>query len=188
MALFRKDRTRIDSAPPVPVAPVPPEAPLPTTTGTAAPGPQRGIRMTSFDAANVTAFLGQGTRLSGRIAFDGPARIEGDVEGEISAPDSLLVGESAVLNAQISGGTIVIHGKVTGDITATKRLEIRAPGKVYGNVTTPSLVIEDGVVFEGHCSMGAAESRAAKVTILAKEDKPAIATAPTLKAQGGESK
>ena len=57
-----------------------------------------------------------------------------------------------------------------------------------GNVTTPSLVIEDGVVFEGHCSMGAAENRAAKVTILAKEDKPAAAPAPTLKAQGGESK
>lgn len=191
MALFRKDRTRTESTTPLSFDPVPPEAPAAAPRGGSEPrAVQRGNLMpSSFDAGAVTAFLGQGTRLTGRIAFEGPARIEGEVEGEIHAPDSLFVGESAVLNAQIAGGTIVIHGKVTGDITATKRLEIRAPGKVYGNLTTPSLVIEDGVVFEGHCSMGASESRAGKVTILAKEDKPtAAAPAPALKAQGGESK
>jgi cytoskeletal protein CcmA (bactofilin family) len=53
----------------------------------------------------------------------------------------------------------VIHGKVTGDINASKKPEIRTPGRLYGNVTTPSLIIEEGVVFEGHCSMGAAENR-----------------------------
>lgn len=136
--------------------------------------------------AQPSAFLGRGTRVSGKIAFEGAARIEGQVEGEVVASDSLLIGESAVLNAQISGGTIVIHGKVTGDITAAKRLEIRAPGRVYGNVTTPSLVIEEGVVFEGHCSMGAAENRGGKVTLLAKEEKPVSAAPPptALKAQG----
>jgi cytoskeletal protein CcmA (bactofilin family) len=137
-----------------------------------------------------SAFLGRGTRVSGKITFEGPARIEGQVEGEVVASDSLLVGETAVLNAQLSGSTVVIHGKVTGDINATKRLEIRAPGRVYGNVTTPSLIIEEGVVFEGHCSMGAAENRGSKVTLLAKDDKPPIAAAPpqspqaALKVQG----
>lgn len=189
MALFRKDRTRTDSTAPLSVDAVPPEAPAPAPRGGDLRAAQRGNHMpSSFDGGAVTAFLGQGTRLAGRIAFEGPARIEGEVEGEIQAPDSLFVGESAVLNAQISGGTIVIHGKVTGDITATRRLEIRAPGKVYGNLTTPSLVIEDGVVFEGHCSMGATESRAGKVTILAKEEKSAATQTPALKAQGGESK
>ncbi len=143
----------------------------------------------SLDAgtAQASAFLGRGTRVSGKVAFEGPARIEGQLEGEVIANDSLLVGESALLNAQITGATVVIHGKVTGDIHATKRLEIRAPGRVYGNVTTPSLVIEEGVVFEGHCSMGASESRGTKVTLLAKEEKAAPVTAApptTLKAQG----
>jgi len=151
-----------------------------------------GSRVTekSFDAATVTAFLGQGTRIAGRIAFEGPARIEGQVEGEIVASETLWIGEAAVVNAQVGGATVIIHGKVTGDITASKRLEIRAPGRLYGNVTTPSLVIEEGVIFEGHCSMGATDARGAKVTVLAKEDKPlpGAGAMPPLKAQGGEAK
>lgn len=128
---------------------------------------------TSRDAAGgESAFLGQGTRVSGKISFDGPARIEGQVEGEVVASASLEIGEPALLNAQVTGETIVIRGKVTGDISASRKLEIRAPGKLFGNVTTPSLVIEEGVVFEGHCSMGASEDRAErKVTLLAKEEK-----------------
>jgi cytoskeletal protein CcmA (bactofilin family) len=142
-------------------------------------------KASEVNPSQASAFLGRGTRVSGKIAFEGPARVEGQVEGEVVASDSLVVGETAVLNAQITGGTIVIHGKVTGDINASKRLEIRAPGRVYGNVTTPSLVIEEGVVFEGHCSMGAAENRGGKVTLLAKEEKPgAGAPATPLKAQG----
>ncbi|MEW6269052.1 MAG: polymer-forming cytoskeletal protein [Thermodesulfobacteriota bacterium] len=140
-----------------------------------------GERIPAGDTSRETAFLGKGTRISGKIAFEGTARIEGQVEGEIIANDTLLIGESALLNAQINGGTVIIHGKVTGDINATKKLEIRAPGRLYGNVTTPSLVIEEGVVFEGHCSMGAAESRAErKVTLLAKEERAAEPAQPAV--------
>lgn len=144
-----------------------------------------GDRLPSGDTSRETAFLGKGTRISGKISFEGTARIEGQVEGEIVANDTLLIGESALLNAQISGGTVVIHGKVTGDIHASKKLEIRAPGRLYGNVTTPSLVIEEGVIFEGHCSMGASENRGdRKVTLLAKDDRGSESTTPTtLKAQ-----
>jgi len=60
-----------------------------------------------------------------------------------------------VVRARIAADSVVITGKVTGDVNARRRVEIRAPGKLYGNITTPSLVIHDGVVFEGHCSMGA---------------------------------
>jgi len=193
MALFRKDRDRSDTPSTGEREFVSPEPEVRDAgarfeSHATASG---GTRVTekSFDAATVTAFLGQGTRLAGRISFEGPARIEGQVEGEIVASETLWIGEAAVVNAQLSGATIIIHGKVTGDIAASKRLEIRAPGKLYGNVTTPSLVIEEGVIFEGHCSMGASETRGAKVTVLAKEDKPlpGAAAAPPLKAQGGES-
>jgi cytoskeletal protein CcmA (bactofilin family) len=109
--------------------------------------------MRGADGAPLTAFLGKGTRITGNLAFDGPCRIEGEVAGEISARDTLTVGETAVVNARVDGTTIVIHGTVTGDVVASARLEIRAPGKIVGDVTTPSLVVHEGAILEGRCSM-----------------------------------
>ena len=111
--------------------------------------------MRGTDGAALTAFLGKGTRITGTLVFEGPCRIEGHVEGEISAKDTLTVGETANVNARISGAMVVILGTVTGDVVAATRLEIRAPGKVVGDVTTPSLVINEGAVLEGRCSMRA---------------------------------
>jgi len=129
------------------------------------------------DASGTSAFLGKGSRIVGKLAFDGTARIEGHVEGEISAQDTLIIGETAVVNAQIVGTSVVIHGRVTGDVTASKRLEIRAPGKVFGNISTASLVIHEGVVFEGHCNMGATDTakieKDRKVAIFPKEERSA---------------
>lgn len=132
-------------------------------------GTTRGI-----DGGALTAFLGKGTRITGTVVLEGPSRIEGHVEGEVSARDTLTVGESAIVNARIQGTTIVIHGTVTGDVVAETRLELRAPGKVTGDVTTPSLVINEGAMFEGRCSMRAAASAAdTKATVA-----PITANAP----------
>jgi cytoskeletal protein CcmA (bactofilin family) len=102
----------------------------------------------------VQAHLGKGSRIEGRLSFEGSVRIDGTVEGEISAQDAVIIGDGAVINAQIQAETIVIKGKVTGDVLARTRVELRAPGRLTGNIVTPSLVIHEGVVFEGHCSMG----------------------------------
>ena len=112
--------------------------------------------MRGTDVGALTAFLGKGSRITGTLVFEGPSRIEGHVEGEVSAQDTLTVGESAVVNARINGSTIVVLGTVTGDVVAHARLEIRAPGKVVGDVTTPTLVINEGAMLEGRCSMRAA--------------------------------
>lgn len=129
------------------------------------------------EASGTSAFLGKGTRVTGKLVFEGPARIEGHVEGEISAQDNLVIGEGAVVNAQIIGASVIVHGRVTGDVTAKKRLEIRAPGKLFGNITTPSLVIHEGVIFEGQCSMGGTDTQRAekdrKVAFFPKDDRPA---------------
>ena len=129
-------------------------------------GTMRGV-----DGGTLTAFLGTGTRITGTLVFEGPSRIEGHVEGEVSAQDTLTVGESAVVNARIKGSLIVIHGTVTGDVVAHTRLEIRAPGKVIGDVTTPCLVINEGAILEGRCSMragaGAEETAAVSVPLAA---------------------
>src|SRR6185503_20916374 len=111
------------------------------------------------DTGATSAFLGKGCRVTGKLVFEGSVRIEGQVEGEIMAQDALVIGESAVVNAQINGTAIVIHGKVTGDVNARKRLEIQAPGKVFGNISAPCLVIHEGVVFERQCTMGAGDTQ-----------------------------
>ena len=134
---------------PDPVAAAKP-APAPPPAATQAPK----VEPARLD--NAHAAVGRGSRVVGKLFFDGTARIDGRVEGEISAEDTLVVGEQAVVTAAISGTSVVIRGRVTGDIQAKKKVELHPPGILYGNIVTPSLVIHEGVVFEGHCSMGAA--------------------------------
>ncbi len=100
-----------------------------------------------------TAFLGTGSRVAGKIAFDGPAILGGHVEGEIKAETHLEIGESAVINAKIEGSEVIVKGTVQGDVVATSKLELFRPGKIIGNVSCGSLHIEDGAVFEGSCKM-----------------------------------
>jgi cytoskeletal protein CcmA (bactofilin family) len=152
MALFGKDREREDR--PRDVVPEPP-----------APPPEarpREVEMFDRDkgrpeeTGGTSAFLGKGTRITGKVTFEGTARIEGQVDGEINGQDTLTIGESAIVKAKIVGTSVIVHGQVTGDITARTRLELRAPSKVVGNLNTPSLVIQEGAVFEGQCAMGGA--------------------------------
>ena len=122
-------------------------------------------------AGGMDAFLGKGTKITGKLVFEGAGRIEGQVDGEISAQDVLTVGEGAMVNAKIAGTTIIIEGQVTGDVTARQRLELRASGRVNGNVTAPSLVVHEGAILNGQCSMGA-ESKIARE----KTEKPEAMT------------
>lgn len=115
--------------------------------------------LASSAGRDVQAHLGQGSRVEGKLTFEGSVRIDGQVEGEISAQEMVVLGESADVSATIVANTIVVQGRVTGDLNARKRVELKAPASVAGNISTPSLVIHEGVVFEGHCSMGGAAGR-----------------------------
>lgn len=99
------------------------------------------------------AFLGRGSKVVGALSFSGPVELDGFVEGEINAQDRLTIGESAVINAKVTGAEILVKGTVNGDITATKRLSLRKPAKVVGNISCTNLSIEEGVVFEGKSTM-----------------------------------
>src|SRR5574340_706895 len=127
------------------------------------------------------ARLGKGSRIEGKLTFEGSVEIDGTIEGEISAQESVIIGDSAVINGQIHADTIIVKGKMTGDLVAAKRVELRAPCKLVGNISTPTLVIHEGVVFDGHCAMGAgAETRVEKpdrkVALFPKEERsPATA-------------
>jgi cytoskeletal protein CcmA (bactofilin family) len=122
------------------------------------------------------AHLGKGSRVEGRLTFEGGVRIDGEIDGEIDAQGTVTIGETAVVHAQISAGSIVVKGKVTGDLVGRKRVELHVPARLQGNITTPSLVIHEGVVFEGHCSMGSvpdakAEKSDRKVALFPTEER-----------------
>ena len=97
------------------------------------------------------ALLGYGTKVIGQLHFEGSVRIDGNVDGEIDGKE-ITIGETAVVTAQIRADSIVVCGKIEGDITATQRIEIRSTAKVSGDITAPTLVIKEGATFEGRCS------------------------------------
>jgi cytoskeletal protein CcmA (bactofilin family) len=101
----------------------------------------------------INAFLGKDTEFEGKLSFNGAVRIDGRFKGEIFTEGSLIVGESAVLESDINVSHIIISGEVRGNIIADTRIEIHAPGKVFGNIQAPSVIIDKGVVFEGSCRM-----------------------------------
>jgi cytoskeletal protein CcmA (bactofilin family) len=125
--------------------------------------------------SNTSAYLDAGSRISGKLNFETPARIDGHVEGEINAKDSLTIGESAVVAAQIKADSVVVAGKVSGDIVAIHRIEIRPSAKVLGNITAPTLIINEGALFEGHCAMQPEAHDDRKVTVFPKEERLAQA-------------
>ena len=101
----------------------------------------------------VNALLGKGSEFEGKLSFEGIVRIDGVMKGEISSKDKLVIGDGARVDAEISVGSAVISGDVTGNITAIKEIELLAPAKMVGNINTPSLIIQKGVTFDGSCTM-----------------------------------
>jgi cytoskeletal protein CcmA (bactofilin family) len=108
----------------------------------------------SIPATEITALLGRGTRFDGKLHFEGRVRIDGIFKGEIKSDDTLIIGEGAEVHAEIDVATVIIRGgSVHGNIRATQALEVHAPGKIVGNIHSPSVFIDRGVVFQGSCRM-----------------------------------
>jgi len=101
----------------------------------------------------INAFLGKDTEFEGKFSFTGAVRIDGKFTGEIESSGTLIVGETATIESQIHVADMIISGEVHGDVVAENKLEISVPGKLFGNIQTPKLVIEEGVIFEGKCKM-----------------------------------
>jgi cytoskeletal protein CcmA (bactofilin family) len=104
-------------------------------------------------ASEINTLLGKGSEFEGKLTFEGTVRVDGRLAGEIFSDDVLVVGEGAEVHAEIDIGEIIIQGLVVGNIRAKRAVEIHAPGKVRGDITTPSLQIDKGVIFEGKCFM-----------------------------------
>lgn len=101
----------------------------------------------------VNSIIGEGTTLRGEFNLNGLLRIDGIFYGKVKTNGKVLVGKNGVAECTIISGTVVIGGKVKGDILATERITLLSTGELIGNIKTPRLVIEEGVVFDGTCEI-----------------------------------
>jgi cytoskeletal protein CcmA (bactofilin family) len=102
----------------------------------------------------LSGFVGNGTSVTGEATFKAMLRVDGHLSGRVtSSSGTLIVGANGKVDANIEVAVAVIHGTINGDIIATQRLELGRAAKVNGNIQTPSLVIEQGGIFEGTCKM-----------------------------------
>lgn len=102
---------------------------------------------------HVTAVIDQGCEFEGKLCFHGTVRIGGVFKGEIYTPDTLIISEGARVHAQIDAGIIIIGGEVNGSLRAKHRVEIHKPAIFRGDIITPSLSVDEGVIFEGNSKM-----------------------------------
>ena len=122
------------------------------------------------EQAEITAFLGKGTEFKGVLGFEGTIRVDGKVEGEAISKDTLIASDGAFLQGEISVGTIILSGKIVGNINASQKVHLLAPASVQGNIKTPKLIIEEGVTFDGKCEM-AGEKKASEQKVVSLKER-----------------
>lgn len=102
----------------------------------------------------LSGFVGNGTVLTGETTFQAMLRVDGHLTGRVTSEvGTLVIGATGRVDANISVAAAVINGTINGDVTATERVELGRTAKVIGNIHSPRLMIEDGAVFEGNCTM-----------------------------------
>lgn len=103
---------------------------------------------------SITTFLGADASIEGTIRFSGTIRLDGNVQGKIqSEGGTVIIGEKAVIDADIRVDNAIIMGKVTGVIDARNRIEVYPPAAVMGDIQAPTISIDAGVKFNGNCTM-----------------------------------
>ena len=109
---------------------------------------------------NGFAFLGKETGFEGTLGFKDTFKIDGHFKGSIHGKGTLIVGEEGTVESDIHADRVIITGEVHGTVTADEKIEIHVPGKVFGDMEAPSVVIDDGVIFEGNCRIHRPETHA----------------------------
>ena len=118
-------------------------------------------------SGELNGFLDRGSSFKGELEFEDTMRIDGRFNGKIMSKNELIVGESATIEGDVHIGSIAISGTIVGKIVADQRVEIHRNGKVFCDIETPSLVIEEGAIFQGNCTMGENRDRKGNVTNIA---------------------
>jgi len=102
----------------------------------------------------IDSVLGESTKVKGEIHVEGAIRVDGDFTGTIHASETVVVGKTGTLHAEVNSEFVNVGGKVFGNILGRKKVVLEAGAHVEGDVTTSSLVVSEGVFFQGGCRMG----------------------------------
>ena len=111
------------------------------------------MRNDTVDEDDFDTVLSSDIEFSGTLVFDKPFMIKGKVSGKIAATGDLLIAEGAVVEAQVRAPVVIICGSVRGNVSATKRVEVKASGKLVGDIIAPEILMETGCTFNGACVM-----------------------------------
>lgn len=129
----------------------------------------------------LSGFVGHGTTLTGETEFHAMLRVDGHLVGTVSSESgTLIVGTNGQVDANISVAAAMIGGNVNGDIVATEKLQLGRTARVMGNIQSPRLIVEEGAILEGSCSMlKARETQEEEAVAAAVEyDEPTQASLP----------
>jgi cytoskeletal protein CcmA (bactofilin family) len=128
---------------------------------------------------DLNGFLDRGSHLRGELQFDAHFRVHGRFTGEVITDGELIVGEGGEVEGDLRVGQVIVSGTIRGSIQASRRVQITSTGKVFADVDTPALIVEDGALFEGRCAMsrdaGKATAQAAGGPKLVAAKTPAAA-------------
>jgi cytoskeletal protein CcmA (bactofilin family) len=129
------------------------------------------------DSTTISTLLGRDTAIEGTLTFKETIRVDGRISGKLISTDgTVIVGENAVLDADIQVAVAILRGQVNGRVEATQRIEIYAPAQVKGDISAPTVAIDSGVLFNGNCSMRPEQPTIRKV--VDKEAKKADSDVP----------
>ena len=113
------------------------------------------LKIKGLAAEELNGFMDQGTEFDGELRFKDTFRIDGRLKGKIVSDNTLIVGESGHVDAEIECAVVSIRGTVSGRVHGRDRIELLAGSKVQATLVSPKLIIEDGAFFQGQCDMAA---------------------------------
>ena len=131
----------------------------------------RGENKMKKEDDQIKAYMGEDTVFNGSLNFEGTVRIDGKFEGQVFTDDTLIVGETGHLIAEISAGTIICMGRIEGTLMASQKVEIHASSQVIGNIKSPALYIELGGVLDGTCDMTEKETKITRIVKAEEKEK-----------------
>lgn len=114
---------------------------------------KKTAKVAAAKGSDLSAYIDEGSEIEGKITFGGTVMLNGKLTGEVWSDDTLIIGEKGVVHASVRAGIVLVRGEVRGNILGTERVELRGAARVYGDVEAPVVVVEEGVLFEGHCRM-----------------------------------
>jgi cytoskeletal protein CcmA (bactofilin family) len=112
-----------------------------------------GVKKEGAFEGRLNCMIGEESRFRGDISVNGSARIDGDFEGSIVATESIIIGKSGVVRADVQARDMVVAGAVAGNLVAHDRVELHAGARVDGDIETRTLTVDEGVTFNGKCVM-----------------------------------